>query len=150
MAIAYHQSPVSRHVVVCEDVTSTMILTEIQSGTGSEGKESHTLKANLELLYRKHGATIHTDTCLNKRDRDAASLAEHCHLSTWVRSETSSTYHQFKLVHVLGLAAAVLTLLGEQQADIEQKQPPVTALADNVSGVPHRERVLQQDLSKRH
>lgn len=63
--------------------------------------------------------------------------------------EDKRTHHELKLVHVLGLAAAVLDLLGEEEADVKEEEAPLAAFADDLLGVPDREGVLQEDLAQR-
>ena len=60
--------------------------------------------------------------------------------------KTPRTHHEFKLVHVLGFAAAVLDLLGEEQADVKEKEATLTTFADDLLGVPDGEGILQKDL----
>ena len=55
------------------------------------------------------------------------------------------THHKFKLVHVLGLATAVLDLLGEEEAHIKEEEATLSAFADDLLGVPDGEGILQQD-----
>ena len=56
------------------------------------------------------------------------------------------TYVHLALVHVLGLASAVLGLLAKDQEQLEEEDVPLSALAEDLLGVPDLERILQDHL----
>ena len=56
------------------------------------------------------------------------------------------TYVHLALVHVLGLAGAVLGLLAKDQEQLEEEDVPLSALAEDLLGVPDLERILQDHL----
>lgn len=61
---------------------------------------------------------------------------------------TLGTDHKLELEVVLGFAEGVLDFLGEDEAHFEEEQVALTAFFDELLGVPDRELLLKEHLSK--
>ena len=56
--------------------------------------------------------------------------------------------HHLHLVLVLRLAVRILHLFGEDEVELEEEHSPISALPDQLLGIPDLEGVLQDDVTK--
>ena len=68
--------------------------------------------------------------------------------NTYTNVPSVYTHHEFVLVQVLGFATRIFDLFTEQKIQFKEEDMSLTALSNDLFGIPYMECILQDNLSQ--